>query len=186
MRVITYDIVFVEGESQPETAFDWEAHCKSYQSPFTGQRTFSFTTGTLEVDVDELLSHIRRHFYARVLKGEESRTRSNAFARIMDLNSATRRYNLDDETVTLVYGVHHVRVIDKDVNWKLRETLGEVRYRGDILNSRGETLYDLNYKDRYIGCPHTYSDGRSLLGVATEDFKNPQVQERIVNAIQAM
>jgi hypothetical protein len=183
MRVITYDISFVEGGVQPSAAKDWEDRSKSYQSPFTGERTFSFTAGTLEIDVGELLTRIRRHFYAVVLKGEASRNRSNAHTRMMDLNTATRRYNLDDDSMLVVYNVHHVRVIDKDDSWELRDVLAEVRYRGNILNTRGDVLYDLDYKDRYIRSPHVYSDGRTLLGSAVNDFRNPQVQKRIIDSI---
>lgn len=183
MRVITYNVRYTEGDEQPSEAAHWTERGKDYQSPFTGERSFSFTTGTLETTLDELLTRIRRHFYAVVLKGEMCRGRTEAFSRMMEMNTADRRYNIDDETVLRVYDVHHVRAIDVNDAGVHVEVKADTRYRGNLLNDRGEPMYAVNYKDRFISVAHTYADGRKLLTSAVNHFKQPEVQDRILTAV---
>jgi hypothetical protein len=181
MRVVTYDVRFIEGTEQPSVTEYWKQQIKTYQSPFSGNTTFSFTTGTLKISMDELFTLIRRHFYDVVLKGKGSPTRTEAFNRLMNMNAATRRYVMNDTTLLSVFDVHHCRIIDLDQALEHIEVQAVTRYRGAILDRRGEPVYDLNYNGNYISTDHDYVNGRWLLSKAVDHFKNPDVQSRIIN-----
>lgn len=185
MRVVTYEMRFVEGEEQPETAEDW-AKSKVYQSPFNAERTFSFTTGTLPLTLELLTNQIRRHFYSVVLRGEPCRTRTAGFHRLMDQNTATRRYNLDDETLIKVCKVHHVQVFEIDDAWLYQEQPPLVRYQADLLSYKGEPLYEFDYKGRFISSEHTYKEGRSLLNAAIDHFCRDDVRERVIQEVSVV
>lgn len=184
MRVVTYEMVFIEGVDQPQDITDWQ-EAEAYQSPWNGERSFSFTTGTLEIPLDEVLNQIRRHFYRTVLKGEPCTCRSTGFFRMMSINTTTRRYALDDSTLIQVRDVHHLRHIDPDANGVHVNKKNLVRYRGEILNNKGEPLYHLDYRDKFISTEQAYVSGRKLIDDAVAHFKRTDVRDQILTALGA-
>lgn len=183
MRVVTYDMQFLAKDELVSEAVTWKSKSTTYQSPFSGKNTFSFTVGTSELDLNDLLTNIRRHFYEVVLKGRDCRTRTEGFARLMDLNTTTRRYTLNDEVLISVFDVHHIRVVDVNDEWDLYEKSSDVRYRGAILDTQGKPLHRLDYRGDYLSTPCVYSNGKNLIMNAIAHFKNPEVQTRVIDLL---
>lgn len=182
-RVVTYQMSFIGVTDPILTPTSW-SDAEAYQSPYSGERSFSYITGTLEVELDDVLNDVRRHFYKTVLGGLTCPPEELAFARFMKENNATRRYEIDEETLIRVSKVHHLRRIYVDASGVHIDQRAIVRYQGEITNIKGVPVYVLDYVGKYISCNHVYSSTRNLLSAAVDHFKRPEVRDHVIATLK--
>lgn len=172
MRVVTYEMVFWPGVTQPSTADQW-AQDRAYQSPFNNHHTFSFTLGTLALSQDALMTEIRRHFYSVVLQGMGCRTATEAFNRLDKMNTGVWSGG-DAQSPFEVGKIHHIWALDVTEDWSHSTTKDVIKYRGWRTDQDWPP-----YGDKYIQVHETYVAPKDLIAAARAHFAVPELQERV-------
>lgn len=158
MRVVTYEMVYWDGQTQPDVSASW-SELKRYQSP-SGLRNFSFTVGTVPASLETLLTEIRRHFYAVVQSGKSCRTRDQGIDRLLSMNSAQQHVvsTGPDRTMYRVFDVHHVITVRVDTDKNHYVASEKLRYHAELKSETEHHLTD----DQFISAPLEYWDNRDL------------------------
>jgi hypothetical protein len=157
MRVITYEMAYWESSVQPNPEIQWD-ETKRYRSCLTGHNTFSFTTGTLPMDLEVVLKEIRRHFHEIVTHGKPCRDRDEAVERMEGMNTAEKHFTDHNGRYFRVFDVQHVvlvRVNEKKAHYFASQ---RIRYHGEYRNGEERVITT----DDPITAPMTYHDNRDL------------------------
>lgn len=165
MRVVTYEMAYWESDAQPELDVHWD-EAKKYRSPHTGDRSFSFTVGTIPMDLSAILTEIRRHFHAIVLQGKRCRNKDEGVERMSVMNTADKYFTNSEGEYFRVFNVTHLIAIKLNIN-KAHYLAGErLLYSGEYRSGESEPIYT---EDR-IDVPLTYRDNRDLCKQALNHF----------------
>lgn len=109
-RVVSYQIKYWYDCKQPDIAEDMES-ALDYRSKMLGERTFTFTTGTIGTTIENITMLIRRHFLEVVAKGKPFKDLRESLRRLAGASLATEKVNIDDGRTIELNNVRHVEKI---------------------------------------------------------------------------
>jgi hypothetical protein len=176
MRVITYEMAYWESSTQPNPETQWD-EVQRYRSGLTGCKTFSFTTGTLPMDLEGILTEIRRHFHEIVLRGKPCRTRDDAIERLESMNTAEKYFTDERGRYFRVFDVQHVvlvRINEKKAHYIASQ---RIRYHGEYRDGEDRVITT----DDFITAPMTYHDNRELCKRALNHLTNDETITDLLN-----
>lgn len=177
MRVVTYEMAYWESNEQPDLMTQWDqAH--RYRSAGSGHRTFSFTVGTLPMDLETILTEIRRHFHAIVLQNKSCRIREDGIDRMLTMNTAEKYYTNERGEYFRVFDVHHVVLVKINEDKAHYIASQRVRYKGEYRDGQGL----VKVTDQYVTAPLTYHDNRDMCKRALNHLSHEDTIARLLNA----
>jgi len=174
MRLVVYEMVYWEGPQQPDVVDRW-SELKRYRSPYDANDSFTFTVGTKPMQVDEVLTMIRRHFHEIVLSDRECRDKDVGLDRLMRLNEKEYQVSDVNDIGFKVFDVHHIDTIRLSRNKEHFISSRKLRYHATI--SATEKQY--NFDDQYITAPLPYVDHRDLHKKALSHLRTKETQQKL-------
>lgn len=175
MRVITYEMAYWESSTQPDPMSQW-GEVSRYRSAVTGSKSFSYTTGTRPLTLNEILTDIRRHFHEIVLRGKSCRTRDEGVERLRSMNTAERYVTDETGRYFRVFDIQHIALVRIDENKAHYLSTQRLKYRGEYRDTQGRSL---NLEEN-ISAPLEYQDNRVLCTRALNHFTNDDTITRLL------
>lgn len=158
MRVVTYEMTYWNGKDQPDVPSQWDKLIR-YQAP-SGLHSFSFTIGTFAMSLNDLLTEIRRHFYAIVQTGKSCRSAKVGVERLFGMNTSEHTFTTlqPNRSSFRVYDVHHVEFIRIDTNKEHYVASEKLRYHADVNIDNVKSVIG----EKYLSAEMSYEDNRRL------------------------
>jgi len=156
--VVTYEMVYWDGKAQPDVATQW-GELRRFQAA-SGHRNFSFTVGTMPLTLDQLLTDVRRHFFAIVQHGKACRSRDEGIDRMLGMNTADQHVNVTSpqKAAYRVFDVHHVETIRINTQKDHFVDSRKLRYHCEVKTDTEHYVMD----DKFISASMDYTDNRML------------------------